>query len=155
MIRCQFVLAGLMLAGCGRGNTPELGRVNGTVKLDGNPLPKAHVVFQPESGRPSVATTDDNGHYVLEYKPGVKGALVGKHKVSIRTFREKDPDAEDPAGHRGAAEKVPAKYNAATTLEREVSPGKNDPIDFDLESKGKIVNPDQEGRERQRESRDC
>jgi hypothetical protein len=149
-------IVGLILLGCGKSDTPELGQVEGTVKLDGSPLPNARVEFHPKKGgRPSVGTTDDDGHFVLEYKTGVNGALVGTHRVRIRTYREGDADAEDESQRAPTPEKIPAKYNAETTLEKQVSPGANDPIDFDLDSKGKIVVPGKEQSPRRRQTQDC
>jgi hypothetical protein len=149
-------MIGLVLLGCGKGDAPELGHVEGTVKLDGSPLANARVEFHPKAGgRPSVGTTNDDGHYVLEYKTGVPGALVATHRVQIRTYREGDPDADDESRRATVPEKVPAKYNAETTLEKEVGPGKNDPIDFELDSKGKIVIPGKEPKPRRRQTQGC
>jgi hypothetical protein len=151
-----IAIIGLVLLGCGKGDTPELGRVEGTVKLDGAPLPNARVEFHPvKGGRPSVGTTNDDGHYVLEYKTDVRGALVGMHRVRIRTYREGDADAEDESQRETVPETVPAKYNAETTLQKEVTPGSNEPIDFDLDSKGKIIKPGAEPKQRSNASRDC
>jgi len=122
------ILALLWIAGCG-GSGPELGRVTGTIKLGGQPLEGATVEFQPEtSGSPSYATTDAEGYYELAYLPGQPGALLGKHRVSISTFRQQsNPDGTTTT----LPERLPAKYNAETELVREVQSGKN-AIDFEL-----------------------
>jgi hypothetical protein len=122
-------------AGCGgSSDTPELGEVHGQVKLDGNPLPKAMVKFQPVAGgRHSSGETDDNGEYELQYSLNAKGALIGKHKVSISTGSKTDDES--------VPEKVPTKYNVQTELEVDVKAGDNE-LDFDkLDSKGEILQP--------------
>jgi hypothetical protein len=120
----------LVCLGCGGG---DVGYVEGTVTMDGNPLPDALVTFQPESGRPSYGRTDGNGRYELIYTKDAKGAVPGKHTVTISTLQEGDPDA----GGKSIPEKVPAKYNTNTELTREVTPGSNK-LDFELSSEGEI-----------------
>jgi len=129
-----FIVLSLAVSqGCSPGG-PALGRVEGTVTLDGVPLGGARVVFTPvDGGRPSMAVTDGSGHYELEFAGGIRGAVVGKHKVSISTFEagEKD-DSGKLVGH--VPERVPPKYNLETTLEQEVKRG-SQVIDFKLESR--------------------
>jgi len=120
-------------SGCGSGG-PALGQVEGTVTLDGVPLPGARVIFTPvDGGRSSMAVTDGSGHYELEFAAGKKGAVVGKHKVTISTFEagEKD-DSGQLVGF--VPERVPAKYNTNSTLEVEVKRG-HQVIDFPLDSR--------------------
>jgi hypothetical protein len=109
--------------GCGRSDLPPLGRVRGTVTLDGKPLAGVNVSFQPEKGRPAVAVTDSNGNYDVMYTPDVKGATVGPN--TVRVFW--------PDGESGTAA-IPDKYNAKTTLKFDVKPG-NNTFDLKLESK--------------------
>jgi len=143
-----LVIAALFsLTGCGGdGTAPELGTVTGTVTLDGDPLPDATVLFQPETGRPSVGITDSDGKYSLKYIEA-EGAKVGKHTVSITTRRGggdvgDDPgagvgdgteEAEAPAG-KPVPELVPDKYNIRSELKVEVVAGSNT-HDFKLLSK--------------------
>lgn len=145
---CSVLILGLSVLGCGGGpdDRPELGEVEGTVTMDDQPLVGAEVQFQPEKGRPSKGITDEAGHYVLNYKDDVPGAAVGKHKVTIRTYRPDNPDAEDPALQKGQKETVPVNYNDKTELVGiEVKAGQNEPIDFKLKSGGKVVQPNNSG----------
>lgn len=115
--------------GCGGEKRPPLAPVSGEVKLDGEPLPDASIEFNPvDGGRPGRAVTDSEGKYELVFDAGVKGAQVGKNKVSISTMW---PDGEPPPGKK---DPIPPKYNSATTLEEDVVEGSNT-INFDLESK--------------------
>lgn len=120
--------------GCGA-KGPEIAVVRGTVTLDGDPLPHAAVVFNPEEGRPAGATTNENGEYVLNFAQGRRGALPGTHRVIITTRRApwKDESGEiQPA----SVERLPAKYNTKSTLTFTVEPGETNIADFDLESSG-------------------
>jgi hypothetical protein len=74
----------LLLAGCSRG--VKLADINGTLNYKGKPVPNAFVDFTPEGGkgRPSWGQTDEQGHFTLSFDPQREGALVGKHKVSLR-----------------------------------------------------------------------
>lgn len=109
------------LAGCGRGRPPALGQVEGKVRLDGQPLMVARVVFQPlPAGRASQGMTDASGHYRLVYLRDLSGAMIGHHEVRITTADEITP-----------IERLPDRYHTATTLEAQVAKGANR-IDFEL-----------------------
>lgn len=113
----------------GRG-LPELGDVEGTIRLDGKPLAGATVTFIPVSEddetapriSSSVGMTDEAGHYELMYVQDVAGAAVGTHQVMI--------NLPLPNG----AEKLPRRYNSSTELSFVVEPGRNT-ADFKLETK--------------------
>lgn len=126
-------LAMMVCSGCGQSG-PEVASVEGTVTLDGQPLPNASVIFVPEGGRPAAAMTDAEGHYVLTFSKDKQGATPGKHKVRITTFVE----ADEGEGIEGQPEKVPMKYNAQTTLEFVVEEGKKNIANFDLDSEGEL-----------------
>ena len=118
------LLMGLLLCcgGCSHSDRPALGLVRGTVTFDGSPLAGAFVVFTPhEGGRQSSGYTNQDGIYELTYLRDIKGAKVGTHKVAIATATEQ------------SAERLPARYNAETTLQAEVKPGDNE-LNFDLTS---------------------
>jgi hypothetical protein len=123
---CKRSLAILvLLAGCGKSG-PELAAVSGRVTLDGQPLPGAQLMFQPEAlGSPSFGLADREGKYELGYKRGVKGAVIGWHAVKIQM----DPGASTPSGEKS----LPARYNTESNLRREVVSGENI-LDFELTS---------------------
>ena len=131
-----FVILIAASIGCGPGG-PDIATVEGTVTMDGQPLPNASVVFAPENGRPAGARTDANGHYVLNFTEGRQGAIPGRNVVRIST--KADP-YEDADGNMVPAspEKVPMKYNAQTTLEFNVEPAKENIANFDLDSEGRV-----------------
>jgi hypothetical protein len=123
----------LPLAGC-RDSGPELGEVSGIVTLDGEPLPKARIRFEPvgPDGSPSYAKTDEDGHYELMFGVDKPGAMVGEHLVRITTARQ------EPADRLGREmithpELLPSRYNTESELKREVKSG-SQTIDFELVS---------------------
>ncbi len=97
-----FVLLGPFAAGC---REMKVAPVSGTVTLDGNPLKKASVVFQPEGGRPSFGVTDENGYYRLGYSMNEEGAEVGSCKVTLSTALE-----SGDYGSKKSKELVPPRY---------------------------------------------
>lgn len=114
-----------VVGGCGRSDRPQLGRVGGTVTLDGAPLVGALVVFIPDGpGRSALATTDSAGRYELTYLRDIPGANVGSHTVRITTATE----------DRGGREILPPRYHEKTELAATIAPGANT-IDFPLKSK--------------------
>lgn len=119
-----LILLVLALAGCD-GNDTQMAPVRGRVTLDGQPLPDTSIVFQAPGMAPSGGYTDKNGDYELIYKRGVKGAPIGLNQVTIleNTQRTLGP------------QRVPARYNQQSELEREVKPGDNE-INFELTSEG-------------------
>lgn len=120
----------LVSGGCGRSDLPELGTVEGTVKMDGQPLAGRQVQFLPQAGgRPGTGVTDEQGHYELVYTAGVEGTNVGPNRVEITTIW---PEGEPKPGER---ETIPPRYNTTTELTREVKPGHNT-FDFELTSDG-------------------
>jgi hypothetical protein len=146
----------LVCVGCGESG-PPLGSVEGTVSMDGKPLPNVLVTFSPtaEGGAPSTGVTDGEGHYVLLYTDR-RGALVGKHKVSVTTIKQapaaaasltsisadspeyaKQAAGGTPADYAAAAaenkEPIPARYNSQSQLEEVVESGSNT-IDIKLTS---------------------
>lgn len=136
--RPVWLIAGLtsvlFVCGCGSSDLPETGEVIGVVTLDGNPVPKATVTFAPEEGRTSFGETNDKGEYVLAYTAKVAGAKVGRHSVTISTYRAGAGDPGDTHRVEEVPEKIPEKYNKKTTLSEEVEAGKNE-FDFKLDSK--------------------
>ncbi len=115
----------LVLAGCGTSKRPPLGSVEGTITLDGIPLPGAFVVFTPDGpGRSATAMTDTAGRYSLTFLRDLAGANVGAHTVRITTA----------TGKRGSKELLPRQYHAKSELVATVEPGRNT-VDFALKSR--------------------
>lgn len=134
----------LSLPGCsGQSDQPDLGQVQGTITLDGQPLSGVAVVFQPESGRPARGLTDAEGKYELTYIRQTRGAKTGLNRVEIAPSEEAD-ELEDTAADadsvspkrlaRSGKPLVPARYNRRSELQADVQPGAN-VFDFQLTSR--------------------
>ena len=82
--RLIALAAVLAAAGCGRGSGPV--PLRGVVKLDGQPVANAAVVFvaQTPGGRDAYGSTDANGAFRLTTTKPDDGALPGKYKVVIQ-----------------------------------------------------------------------
>ncbi len=128
--------------GCGSGDF-RMADVSGVVTLDGEPLSKARIQFQPQRsgdspvvGPTSFGTTDSSGRYVLSTRKHGDGAVVGRHLVSLSTFDQQlvDPQNSDRVEVL-EKERVPARYRAPTELVFEVPPRGSDEANFDLQSK--------------------
>ena len=115
-----------LAAGCG-GPGYEVAEVEGTVTVNGKPLPRARVEFLPDPATgtkcpSSAGETDDAGRYKLAYvKPGADaetpGAVVGKHAVIVLDLK---------AAAEESRRRFADTYTSAgtTPLTKTVTPGK-------------------------------
>lgn len=131
-----IAIAATLVVGCGGGGH-DLVSVTGIVRLDGEPLPKARVSFQPrpagEDGLPgpgSIGETDEQGRYTLALPDGTSGVIVGTHDVRISTGVNAEVDGEIRVVR---PEVVPERYNVETTLVESIDHETGD-VNFDLES---------------------
>ena len=132
-----MVIGGLIMvtAGCGKkvAPPPPLGLVTGIVTLDGQPLSKASVSFVPTGpqGHGAHGFTDEAGRYEVTYDADHAGAVVGSHRVEIRTGGE---GYDKDGNFFESKERLPAKYHSQSRLTAEVVAGPND-INFELLSR--------------------
>ncbi len=117
--------------GCAEQDYGDLGKVTGTVTMDGQPYPDALITFTPDEGRPSKGVTDQSGNYELIYIRDTKGAEPGKHHVMITT---EPPDQPDDYKGPKFKDPIPPKYNVRSQLTETVELGPNT-FDFDLTKK--------------------
>lgn len=126
--RQLFPVMALCLGISGCGGDMDVAPVSGTVTLDGQPLDRASVLFEPENGRPSYGVTDGRGRYRLLYTRDQDGAEVGECRVKISTLMQPEgPSAPKPA------ERVPQRY--AKDPIRVVVEAKRNTIDIELSSR--------------------
>ena len=115
-------------AGSAADRTPRAA-VSGSVTVDGQPLERGVVMFDPQNG--TVPTTLDvvNGKFAGE-------APVGKNRVEISAPREVAMEgAEDDDGAKVQEETLPAEYNAESTLTKDVTEGGPNTFDFELKTR--------------------
>src|SRR4051794_37230804 len=121
---------GLGATGCTKKPQPEIGQVDGVVRVNGKPQGRLLVRFLPDPAKgnkwPINATgkTDAQGKYTLAYSYDGKdgaGAPVGWHRVLI----EDTALSGVPQGQTPPPPLVPPTYNspASTPLDKEVKPG--------------------------------
>lgn len=118
---------------------PPLGRVTGSIKIDGQPVRNARIEFYPaETLSPSgggknyatsMAISDGNGNFEVYYGANIPGAVVGKHTIMI--------SAQDQHGR----EMVPPTWNSASTQMYEVKSGSNK-VTFEIQTDGLGGPPD-------------
>jgi hypothetical protein len=148
MSRCRLSLSlAVCLFGAGCGDSSYV-PVSGSVTFDGKPLADAIVTFQPMAtersdvgGVGSFGRTDEQGRFTLEaMTPSPrKGALVGKHRVSIGTVGEVADQTSDAASTSPIPQLkpdiIPPRYNTQSTLECDVPPGGLTDVKFELTSR--------------------
>ena len=121
----------LALTGCD-GADSDVAPVEGTLTIDGNPVANARVIFYPSEGRASGGLTNAKGFYTLSYVARQKGALIGKHRVTVTTaVQEGEEYNGEPVEVR--KEMLPKEYQSSTKTElvRTVEKGSNT-INLDL-----------------------
>ena len=139
--RADLILAGVVLilcSSCNRAPRPEFAKVQGTVRVNGQPQKRALIQFSPDrekgNGFPIVATgeSDAEGKYTLKYGYQDKvdeGAPVGWHRVTVLDTTV----GATPQGQAPKPSAVPMSYSMASTtpLVVEVKSGDNT-IDLDV-----------------------
>lgn len=127
-------------SGCGS-RIPTIVPVQGTVLLNGKPLPKAFVQFVPQQDSlrtefGSTALTDENGQFTLAcgYKDK-QGAALGQHIVVITEGPEPDEvrNSRDHREHESYRAKldnrpIPSRYSSISEspLKIEIKEGQQD-----------------------------
>jgi hypothetical protein len=141
VVTVAVVSAAVVAGGCGK-HSPQFIEVSGLLLLDGKPLPKAKIEFQPELANfgaemNSWAVTDDQGRFNLVRNfTQERGAAVGKHHVVVTElptpgeFRSQDPAVQSKYAQYKAGLKnrpIPNGYGQPnTTIEVEVKPDQHE-----------------------------
>ncbi len=137
-------LAVTVCCGCQSERFP-VAPASGTVTLNGKPLPNAHVLVQPvsqgttfEIGPESVGLTDAEGRFTLStIEPERKGAMIGKHRVSVTIPEEESRYGGGAESGRPAGKPVytiPRRYRLGEALQIEVPPEGTDNLELKLTS---------------------
>jgi len=135
------------ILGCG--NTRYV-PVSGVVTLDGKPYRNAIVMFQPMAtqdnpnpGRASSGSTDENGRFSVKTFEGQAGAVIGKHRVRITTrYSEKLRgyevwDAAKNEAVKAVTDPIPPEWNYDSKHEFDVPSAGTDQAKFDIATKKK------------------
>lgn len=122
-----LVAAAGLLVGCSSSDGVTLFPVEGEIKLNGQPLAGAQVVFHPRQPKdkvpPARAQTDSSGHFKLTTFDTHDGAPAGAYSVTVEYFPLLQQQGEFIAGRNI----LPPKYAspATTDLKIEVAAGPN------------------------------
>jgi hypothetical protein len=108
-------------------------KVTGKVTLDGKPVLTGRVIFDLANGEPPASFDILDGQF-----EGL--AMVGKNHVSINATKKvnlKEKMKMDGPGYDQLVEEnmIPARYNSASEITREVVAGQPNEFNFDLKSK--------------------
>ena len=145
MLARRFMASALAVFCCGCEADPfPIAPVSGTVYLNEKPLAGAHLLFQPqrkgndvEAGPESIGRSDAQGRFTLStIEPERKGAMIGKHRVSVTIPEEESRfggGGETPGGGRPVYT-LPERYRLGTELIVEVPKEGTDKLDLKLTS---------------------
>ena len=137
-----FVVCLPVLCGCGP-KRPAAAPVGGRVTYQGQPVASGRIMFQPEHGRAAIGAIGPDGRYTLTTFDSGDGAVLGRHRVTIKSTRliggpvEKPKSILDEGRVSGGVPRVewlvPEKFSRpeSSSLTAEVKDGKNT-IDFNL-----------------------
>jgi hypothetical protein len=130
------LLVAFVASGCNSG--PQLAEVEGTVKVNGQPVDNIQVEFWPTSSGPkSIGVTDAQGRYTLTTDTNRKGAVVGSHKVVLKDVgimgdKFLGRAGEDVDMTKGKKSRIPTNFNdvSKTPIEKTVKAGEKNQIDI-------------------------
>jgi len=125
---CGICVCLILLSGCDGG--PATGTVTGQVFLDGKPLEKGSIRFQPQEG-PTAGKEIVNGQFAAQVPVGP--ARVEIYAVKVVGQRPAY-DAPDSPMVDMVKDIIPARYNTQSELTTEVKRGQNE-VKFELTSK--------------------
>lgn len=117
-------LAGLLAVAAGCGGSSGLA-VKGRVTLDGAPVENGSISFFAPGNGPRAAAAVEGGEYVI---PAAKGLTPGAYRVEVTWLKptgRKIPSKDPGMTADETREAIPAKYNTASTLTADLSPGEN------------------------------
>ena len=136
------------LLGCGRDSPADT--VEGTLRLNGNPLDNCLITFLPEPGQGvksprSTGVTNRQGAYRLRFDNQQEGAAVGRHRVTVQDLSassgvvRRDHGAVDAEVNENTPpppfrrSRIPQSYMSSsdTPLRKEIRPG-HQVLDLDI-----------------------
>jgi hypothetical protein len=131
-----FPMMLILIAGCGGGSAGR-GAIRGAVKLDGKPLAKGSILFEPIQGTRGtvIGGPIEQGRY--QFSAAV-GPAIGWNRVEIRAMRYTGKMIPKPLAPPGQmipqqVEAIPPRFNSESVLKVEIKPGDNT-ADFDVTS---------------------
>jgi hypothetical protein len=144
MFLCRLLLLAALVALClGCGSEFPTANVSGQIKVNGKPVEKVSIMFQPvaaegkvNAGIGSYGITDADGRYTLKLiGKETRGAVIGKHKVRFENYTEPGDTSDDRSRPKRTQPtvRIPQRYYDKP-MDYEVHSGGSDKADFDLTS---------------------
>jgi hypothetical protein len=129
---CFLVLVQVAIIGCGGEPKAE---VSGTVTLDGVPVENGAIQFYP-TGKTGQSTGGgiENGVYKVDASVGEMTVTINASKV---VGKHKAYDTPDSPILDKVAEMIPAEYNSLSKITVNLKAGKNENVNFDIDTKKK------------------
>ena len=135
-----LMLLSFAITGCNDGRF-TFAPVSGTVTVDGEPLDRAYVSYDPIAtaedgiaGPSSYGRTDSEGRYTLKTTGDHQGAVVATHRVSIRSRLTEARGEDEDSVVIIRKEILPEHYHRSTELRMEVPIDGTDQANFELET---------------------
>ncbi len=124
----SLCVIGAAAMGCGAPAGPKKFQVTGKVTLDGQPIQKGYIIFQPvKAGDPPEGAEILDGKYVVRTMPGDK-------KVEIKA--SKSTGEKSGKGDEVQENYIPPQYNVKTELTAKVTDKEStNQFDFTLKTK--------------------
>lgn len=118
-----------VLQGCGTSDSgPVMVPIKGTVKIDGTPVPKGDIIFEPADGQgPAAAGVISEGQFEFEAPVGMKKVMIFASRKSGKKGRDFGEDLMESY--------IPTKYNTESELQENVDPDAENQFQFDLQTK--------------------
>lgn len=101
---CRLLVLSLLCALVGCGESINVEKVTGTVKLDGQPIKGASITFSPVeggTGMPAVGTSDADGAFSITDMRGGEfggGAAKGEYKIGVLWYAPSSTATADASG---------------------------------------------------------
>jgi len=117
----KLVCVATFLVGCNSEPSATIEKtvpVAGVLTYKGQPLEYHEVMFFPTGARPAAGTTDDKGQFTLGTNRPGDGAVVGKHKVTVKYVGptiQQEPGKETVVEIPPPKVKIPESYMSADT----------------------------------------
>jgi hypothetical protein len=121
------IFTALVCCGCSGSDAPPTALVQGTVTMNGKPLPNIGVVFFPTGAGPLASgNTNDQGQFELTTVKPKDGAVIGQHRVAFGAAEESESEY--------ARKSLPARYGSPETsqITAEVVAGEVNQFSFEL-----------------------
>jgi hypothetical protein len=125
-----WALSLIALGGCGADDGKIGNPVSGSITLHGQPLDQGTIEFLPAAGQGTYSGGPiKEGRYSV---PGENGLEPGMYQVKITSMEGGAANVDEAPGEPGPPQKqrIPAEFNSATTLKRDVIAGQENIFDF-------------------------